>query len=185
MCALISSVFVLCNIVIGHSTTDIAGMAAQALRVKWKALHFIFTGSEHSSAKRPCISYSPAVSIAQPTITRIAMASVANRVLYMNKFLWCEECGVPKERVRFEVYDLGYDICQECVSRLYGGDGGGGDASGGDGSGAGTTGGGGASGSATTGHSSEAGTTSSIELPAARRGPRVRKCVQKKPAAGH
>ena len=172
MCALISSVFVLCNIVIGHSTTDIAGMAAQALRVKWKALHFIFTGSEHSSAKRPCISYSPAVSIAQPTITRIAMASVANRVLYMNKFLWCEECGVPKERVRFEVYDLGYDICQECVSRLYGGDGGGGDASGGDGSGAGTTGGGGASGSATTGHSSE------------RRGPRVRKCVQKKPAAG-
>ena len=103
-----------------------------------------------------------------------SMASVAmsNRVLYMNKFLWCEECGVPKERVRFEVYDLGYDICQECVSRLYGGDGGGGDASGGDGSGAGTTGGGGASGSATTGHSSE------------RRGPRVRKCVQKKPAAG-
>ena len=48
--SLISSVFVLCNIVIGHSTTDIAGMAAQALRVKWKALHFIFTGSEHSSA---------------------------------------------------------------------------------------------------------------------------------------
>ena len=120
---------------------------------------------------------------------------MSNRVLYMNQFLWCEECGVPKERVRFEVYDLGYDICQECVSRLYGGDGGGGDASGGDGSGAGTTGGGGASGSATTGHSSEAGTTSSIELPvttaafpslpAARRGPRVRKCVQKKNAAVH
>ena len=42
-----------------------------------------------------------------------SMASVAmtNRVLCMNKFLWCEECGVPKERVRFEVYDLGYDIC--------------------------------------------------------------------------
>ena len=45
-----AAVFVSCNIVIGHSTTDIAGMAAQALRLKWKALHFIFTGSEHSSA---------------------------------------------------------------------------------------------------------------------------------------
>ena len=45
-----AAVFASCNIVIGHSTTDIAGMAAQALRLKWKALHFIFTGSEHSSA---------------------------------------------------------------------------------------------------------------------------------------
>ena len=42
-----------------------------------------------------------------------SMASVAmtNRVLCMHKFLWCEERGVPKERLRFEVYDLGYDIC--------------------------------------------------------------------------
>ena len=45
-----AAVLASCSIVIGHSTTDIAGMAAQALRLKWKALHFIFTGSEHSSA---------------------------------------------------------------------------------------------------------------------------------------
>ena len=72
-----AAVLASCSSVIGHSTTDIAGMAAQALRLKWKALHFIFTGSEHSSANH-----------------------------HQNRH--GERCESCPERVRFEVYDLGY-----------------------------------------------------------------------------
>ena len=140
------------------------------------------------------------------------MASVAasNWVLYMNKMLWCEECGVPKERVRFEVYGLRYDICQECTTRLYGGEGDDGDASGGASSttSSGQTTGGVAAGNGsatdrdttgngTTGHdtTTDQSTTGWVELPvearpapmhpvvAARHLPRVRKSVQKKPSA--
>ena len=39
-------------------------------------------------------------------IARASMASVtmSNRVLYMNKFLWCEECGVTHAHVHASMH---------------------------------------------------------------------------------